>query len=47
MLATLDLSLTLSQDEYEKQLIHYQVALNRLAYQLYLQQRPAIIVFEG
>jgi AMP-polyphosphate phosphotransferase len=47
MLATLDLSQTLSPDEYEKQLIHNQVALFRLAYQVYTQQRPVAIVFEG
>ncbi len=47
MLATLDLSHTLSPDEYEAQLIRYQVALFKLAYQVYTQQRPVAIVFEG
>lgn len=47
MLNTLDLSLTLDQAEYQKQIIHYQVALFKLAYQVYLQQRPVGIVFEG
>jgi polyphosphate kinase 2 (PPK2 family) len=47
MLATVDLSLTLSQEEYDRLLIYYQVALARLAYQVYLQQRPVIVVFEG
>ena len=47
MLGTIDLSLTLEQEEYDKLLIKYQVALHELAYQVYLQQRPAIIVFEG
>ncbi len=47
MLSTIDLSLTLDDETYAKQLIHYQVALSKLAYQVYLQQRPVIIVFEG
>jgi len=47
MLGTIDLSLTLSQEEYEQLLIKYQVALYALAYQVYLQQRPVIILFEG
>lgn len=47
MLNSIDLSLALSQEDYERMLIHYQVALHSLAYQVYLQQRPVIIVFEG
>ncbi len=47
MLGTIDLSLKLDQEEYDKLLIKYQIALYSLAYQIYLQQRPAIIVFEG
>jgi AMP-polyphosphate phosphotransferase len=47
MLATVDISLTISQQEYDRQVIKNQVALSRLAYQVYLQQRPVIIVFEG
>jgi len=47
MLGTVDLSLKLEQEEYDKLLIKYQIALYSLAYQIYLQQRPAIIVFEG
>jgi AMP-polyphosphate phosphotransferase len=47
MLSTVDLSLTLNDEAYAAQLIHYQVALSKLAYQIYLQQRPVIIVFEG
>ncbi len=47
MLNTIDLSLSLTQEEYESSLIRLQVALHRLAYQVYLQQRPVIIVFEG
>jgi polyphosphate kinase 2 (PPK2 family) len=37
----------MDQETYEKSLIQYQVALNQLAYQVYVQQRPVIIVFEG
>jgi polyphosphate kinase 2 (PPK2 family) len=47
MLSTVDLSHALEPKEYEKALIKYQVALFRLAYQVYVQQRPVIIVFEG
>jgi len=47
MLGTVDLSSTLSQSEYDEKLIKYQVALFQLAYQVYVQQRPVIIVFEG
>ena len=47
MLSTVDLSLTLEQEEYDKLLIQYQVALFKLAYQVYVQQRPVAIVFEG
>ncbi len=47
MLGTVDLSLTLDQETYEKQLIKYQVALFKLAYQVYVQQRPVVMVFEG
>ncbi len=47
MLSSLDLSLTLSPDAYEQQLIRYQVALYQLAYQVYMQQRPVAVVFEG
>jgi len=47
MLNTIDLKLTLEPEVYKKQLIKYQVALNALAYQVYVQKRPAILVFEG
>jgi AMP-polyphosphate phosphotransferase len=47
MLNTVDLSLTLDQEEYSSSLIKYQVALFSLAYQVYLQQRPVVIIFEG
>jgi polyphosphate kinase 2 (PPK2 family) len=47
MLSTIDLSLSLEQEEYDRLLIKYQVALHALAYQVYLQQRPVVIAFEG
>lgn len=47
MLSTIDLSLSLEGEEYSKSLIKNQVALNALAYQVYAQQRPVIIIFEG
>jgi polyphosphate kinase 2 (PPK2 family) len=47
MLSTVDVSLKLEQEEYDQLLIKYQVALFKLAYQVYVQQRPVVIVFEG
>ena len=47
MLETVDLSLSLEGEEYNEELIKHQVALHALAYQVYVQQRPVIIVFEG
>lgn len=47
MLSTVDLSLTMEAEEYDRLLIKYQVALFKLAYQVYVQQRPVIMVFEG
>ena len=47
MLSTVDLSLTLDEEKYKQSLVKYQLALNKLAYQIYTQQRPVVIVFEG
>lgn len=47
MLDTIDLSVSLDRDEYQKLLIKYQVALHDLGYQIYLQQCPVILVYEG
>jgi polyphosphate kinase 2 (PPK2 family) len=47
MLNTIDLTLDLDRDTYEKELVKYQVALFALAYQVYVQQRPVVMVFEG
>jgi AMP-polyphosphate phosphotransferase len=47
MLNTIDLSVSLEGDKYVQELVRLQVALYSLAYQVYVQQRPVIIVFEG
>lgn len=47
MLDTIDLTKTLDKKEYRQNLIQYQVALHDLGYQVYVQQRPVILVFEG
>jgi polyphosphate kinase 2 (PPK2 family) len=47
MLANLDTTKKLELAEYERQLIDHQLKLRALAYQLYLQKRNLIIVFEG
>ena len=47
MLDTVDLSKTLNKKEYRQSLIKYQVALHDLGYQVYVQQRPVILVFES
>ncbi|HUW15284.1 MAG TPA: MTH938/NDUFAF3 family protein, partial [Anaerolineae bacterium] len=47
MLETLDLDKSLGKEEYVKDLVRYQVALHALGYQVYVQKRPVIIVYEG
>jgi polyphosphate kinase 2 (PPK2 family) len=47
MLGTVDLSLALEKEEYTRSLIENQVALHSLGYQVYVQQRPVVMVFEG
>jgi polyphosphate kinase 2 (PPK2 family) len=47
MLETLDLNKSLTKEDYVRDLIHYQVAVHALGYQVYVQQRPVIIVYEG
>ena len=47
MLDTIDMTVSLEGEEYTKSLIKYQVGLYQLAYQVYVQQRPVILVFEG
>jgi AMP-polyphosphate phosphotransferase len=47
MLETVDLSLTLGKDDYPRSLAQLQAALRTLGYQVYVQQRPVVVVFEG
>lgn len=47
ILSQVNLNLSLTPKEYEEQLIRHQVALSQLAYQVYVQKRPVVIVFEG
>jgi polyphosphate kinase 2 (PPK2 family) len=47
MLSTIDLSLSLDKETYHQSLISNQVALHALGYQVYVQHRPVIMVFEG
>jgi polyphosphate kinase 2 (PPK2 family) len=47
MLNTIDLNKTLTKEEYVRDLIRYQLQLRSLAYQLYVQKRPLVMVYEG
>ena len=47
MLDTIDLTLSLDKETYQEALIKYQVALHALGYQVYVQERPVVMVFEG
>ncbi len=47
MLERLNLSLNLPREEYEDQLKVLQAELHELAFQVYVQKRPVVIVFEG
>lgn len=47
MLDTIDLDRQLTREEYVRDLIYHQLQLRTLAYQLYVQKRPLVIVFEG
>ena len=47
MLESVDLSQHLEQGEYEKQLDRLQNELHLLGYQVYVQKRPVVLVFEG
>jgi len=47
MLETIDLSLTMDRETYDRELIRYQVALHKLGFQVYQQKRPVIMVYEG
>lgn len=47
MLDTVDLSVSLNKEEYVQKLLELQIALRALGYQIYAQQRPVVVVFEG
>ncbi|MGA2372134.1 MAG: polyphosphate kinase [Candidatus Korobacteraceae bacterium] len=47
MLETVDLTHTLDRESYVREVTRRQIQLRELGYQVYLQKRPVIIVFEG
>lgn len=47
MLETIDLTLRLDREAYVRELTRHQIELRELGYQIYLQERPVVIVFEG
>lgn len=47
MLETLDLARSLDRNSYVQELTRRQIQLRELGYQVYLQKRPVVIVFEG
>jgi len=47
MLETVDLSVTLDRESYVAEVTRRQIQLRELGYQVYLQKRPVVIVFEG
>ena len=47
MLERLDLSLATPREEYDKNIKILQAELHQLCYQVYIQKRPVVIVFEG
>ena len=47
MLETIDLSKSLTREVYMRDMLHYQLQLRELAYQLYVQKRTLIVVYEG
>lgn len=47
MLGTIDPSVEIDREEYNLALISNQVALQALGYQVYVQQRPVVVLFEG
>jgi len=47
MLGTVDLEKSLTREEYVRDLIRYQLQLRSLAYQLYVEKRPIVVVYEG
>jgi polyphosphate kinase 2 (PPK2 family) len=47
MLDVIDLNKSLTREEYVRGLLRYQLQLRELAYQLYVQQRTLVVVYEG
>jgi AMP-polyphosphate phosphotransferase len=47
MLSSLDMTAALDKDTYKHDLVLNQVALAQLGYQVYVQQRPVVLLFEG
>lgn len=47
MLEKIDLTKSLTREEYQESLIRYQLQLRALAYQLYVHKRSLIVVYEG
>ena len=47
MLETLDLTRTLTREAYVREVTRRQIQLRELGYQVYVQKRPVIILFEG
>ena len=47
MLERLDLTLTLEREDYDNQLKTLQAEIHELAFQVYAQKRPVVIVYEG
>lgn len=47
MLDTVDLSVSLDKREYALQLTRRQIQLRELGYQVYVQKRPVVIIYEG
>ena len=47
MLETIDLSKSLTKEEYTRDLVRYQLMLRELALQLYEQKRTLVVVYEG
>ena len=47
MLERMDLTRALARKDYVRELVRRQIQLRELGYQVYLQKRPVIILFEG
>ena len=47
MLDTIDLSLALDRETYVREITRHQLELRELGYQVYVQKRPVVILYEG